>query len=236
MIILKNTKNTQTFYISKKCDIEYGQLPVGSYTKIEADARFQPKGNYISEENAEALINTKVTESIEEQVPPFVDQSIDAKLVPINTEITNLKGEVKGLETSKMEVFQANQPLSLHRNAEGLQLSVDLSNYATKAEIPDISDLATKEELTAVENKIPDVSGFATKEELTAVENKIPDTSGLATKEEVALKADKSELSNYVTTDTYNTKMTELDGEISAIKAQIGNISTTLDTINGEVI
>lgn len=157
MIILKNTKNTQTFYVSKKCGIEPGQLPVGSYTKIEE------------------------------------------------------------LETSKMEVFQANQPLSLHRNGEGLQLSVDLSNYATKAEIPDTSDFATKEELTAVENKIPDVSG-------------------LATKDEVALKADKSELSNYVTTDAYNTKMTELDGEISAIQAQIGNISTTLDTINGEVI
>ena len=197
MIILKNTKNTQTFYVSKKCGIEPGQLPVGSYTKIEADERFQPKGNYISEEKAEELIDTK--------------------LVPINTEITNLKGEVEELETSKMEVFQANQPLSLHRNGEGLQLSVDLSNYATKAEIPDTSDFATKEELTAVENKIPDVSG-------------------LATKDEVALKADKSELSNYVTTDAYNTKMTELDGEISAVQAQIGNISTTLDTINGEVI
>lgn len=144
MIILKNTKNTQTFYVSKKCGIESGQLPVGSYTKIEADERFQPKGNYISEEKAEELIDTKVTESIEDQVPPLVDQSIDAKLVPINTEITNLKGEV-------------------------------------------------------------------------------------------ALKADKSELSNYVTTDAYNTKMTELDGEISAIQAQIGNISTTLDTINGDI-
>lgn len=179
MIILKNTKNTQTFYVSKKCGIESGKLPVGSYTNIEAYERFQPKGNYISEEK-------------------LVDQSIDAKLVPINTEITNLKGEVEELETSKMEVFQANQPLSLHRNGEGLQLSVDLSNYTTKAGIPDTSDFATKDE--------------------------------------VALKADKSELSNYVTTDAYNTKMTELDGEISAIQAQIGNISTTLDTINGEVI
>lgn len=197
MIILKNTKNTQTFYVSKKCGIESGQLPVGSYTKIESDERFQPKGNYISEEKAEELIDTKVTESIEDQVPPLVDQSIDAKLAPINTEITNLKGEVQELETSKMEVFQANQPLSLHRNGEGLQLSVDLSNYATKAEIPDTSDFATKDE--------------------------------------VALKADKSELSSYVTTDAYNTKMTELDGEISAIQAQIGNISTTLDTINGEI-
>lgn len=202
MIILKNTKNTQTFYVSKKCGIETAQLPVGSYTKIEADARFQPKGNYISED--------KAVEIIDEQINSQLDVILEPKLEPIKNDITEL-------ETSKMEVFQANQPLSLHRNGEGLQLSVDLSNYATKAEIPDTSDFATKEELTAVENKIPDVSG-------------------LATKDEVALKADKSELSNYVTTDAYNTKMTELDGEISAIQAQIGNISTTLDTINGEVI
>jgi prefoldin subunit 5 len=201
MIILKNTKNTQTFYVSKKCGIETAQLPVGSYTKIEADARFQPKGNYISED--------KAVEIIDEQINSQLDVILEPKLEPIKNDITEL-------ETSKMEVFQANQPLSLHRNGEGLQLSVDLSNYATKAEIPDTSDFATKEELTAVENKIPDVSG-------------------LATKDEVALKADKSELSNYVTTDAYNTKMTELDGEISAIQAQIGNISTTLDTINGEI-
>lgn len=179
MIILKNTKNTQTFYVSKKCGIESGQLPVGSYTKIKADERFQPKGNYISEEKAEELIDTKVTESIEDQAPPLVDQSIDAKLVPINTEITNLKGEVEELETSKMEVFQANQPLSLHRNGEGLQLSVDLSNYATKA--------------------------------------------------------DKSELSNYVTLEVYNAKVSELEAAIQAFQAQIGTISTTLDTINGEI-
>lgn len=201
MIILKNTKNTQTFYVSKKCGIETAQLPVGSYTKIEADARFQPKGNYISED--------KAVEIIDEQINSQLDVILEPKLEPIKNDITEL-------ETSKMEVFQANQPLSLHRNGEGLQLSVDLSNYATKAEIPDTSDFATKEELTAVENKIPDVSG-------------------LATKDEVALKADKSELSNYVTTDAYNTKMAELDGEISAIQAQIGNISTTLDTINGEI-
>lgn len=148
MIILKNTKNTQTFYVSKKCGIESGQLPVGSYTKIEADERFQPKGNYISEEKAEELIDTKVTESIEDQVPPLVDQSIDAKLVPINTEITNLKGEVGTLDANK---------------------------------------------------------------------------------------ADKSELSNYVTLEVYNAKVSELEAAIQALQAQIGTISTTLDTINGEI-
>lgn len=78
MILLKNTKNTQTFYVSKKCNIEYGQLPVGYYTKIEADARFQPKGDYISEENAEELINTK--------------------LVPINTKIAELEAAISAIQ------------------------------------------------------------------------------------------------------------------------------------------
>lgn len=201
MIILKNTKNTQTFYVSKKCGIETAQLPVGSYTKIEADARFQPKGNYISED--------KAVEIIDEQINSQLDVILEPKLEPIKNDITEL-------ETSKMEVFQVNSPMSFNREGEDLHLSIDLSNYALKSDIPSTEDFATKEELTAVENKIPDVSG-------------------LATKDEVALKADKSELSNYVTTDAYNTKMTELDGEISAIQAQIGNISTTLDTINGEI-
>jgi predicted nucleic acid-binding Zn-ribbon protein len=176
MIILKNTKNTQTFYVSKKCGIESGQLPVGSYTKIEADERFQPKGNYISEEKAEELIDTKVTESIEEQVPLLVDQSIDAKLVPINTEITNLKGEV-GNNSSKITAIESKQ------EEDGLKI-----------------DALDKEVGTLDANK-----------------------------------ADKSELSNYVTLEVYNTKVSELEAAIQALQAQIGTISTTLDTINGEI-
>ena len=49
-----------------------------------------------------------------------------------------------------------------------------------------MANLATKEELTAVENKIPIVSGFATKQELNTVKASIPDTTGLATKVELS--------------------------------------------------
>ena len=61
----------------------------------------------------------------------------------------------------------------------------DLTEYAKKDEIPDVSGLATKSELQSVENSIPDVSGLATKSELQSVENSIPDVSGLATKSEL---------------------------------------------------
>lgn len=58
---------------------------------------------------------------------------------------------------------------------------VDLSGVATKVEldavqssIPDTTGLATKNEVSSVEAKIPDITGLATKQELSAVEGSIP--------------------------------------------------------------
>lgn len=222
MIILKNTKNTQTFYVSKKCGIESGQLPVGSYTKIEADARFQPKGNYISED--------KAVEIIDEQINSQLDVILEPKLESIKNDITEL-------ETSKMEVFQVNSPMSFNREGEDLHLSIDLSNYALKSDIPSTEDFATKEELASVESEVGNNSS-----KITAIESKQEEDELKidALDKEVgtldANKADKSELSNYVTLEVYNAKVSELEAAIQALQVQIGTISTTLDTINGEVI
>ena len=57
MILLKNSKNTQTFYIAKKTGIEKGQSHIGSYSKVEADALFQPKGDYITADEYNNKIN-----------------------------------------------------------------------------------------------------------------------------------------------------------------------------------
>jgi hypothetical protein len=207
MIILKNTKNTQTFYVSKKCGIETAQLPVGSYTKIEADERFQPKGNYISED--------KAVEIIDEQINSQLDVILEPKLEPIKNDITEL-------ETSKMEVFQVNSPMSFNREGEDLHLSIDLSNYALKSDIPSTEDFATKEELASVESK-QEEDGL----KIDALDKEVGTLD--------ANKADKSELSNYVTLEVYNAKVSELEAAIQALQAQIGTISTTLDTINGEI-
>lgn len=221
MFILKNTKNTQTFYVSKKCGIESGQLPVGSYTKIEADERFQPKGNYISED--------KAVEIIDEQINSQLDVILEPKLEPIKNDITEL-------ETSKMEVFQVNSPMSFNREGEDLHLSIDLSNYALKSDIPSTEDFATKEELASVESEVGNNSS-----KITAIESKQEEDELKidALDKEVgtldANKADKSELSNYVTLEVYNAKVSELEAAIQALQAQIGTISTTLDTINGEI-
>ena len=86
-------------------------------------------------------------------------------------------------------------------DADGNAIS---STYAKKAEIPDISGLATKSE-------IPDVSGFATKSE-------IPDTSGLAT---------KSELSSYATVSALAGKLDTTGTAAKATADASGNVITT---------
>lgn len=69
-----------------------------------------------------------------------------------------------------------------------------LDSYALRSEIPDITNLATKEEIPSLTNyalksDIPDITGLATKAEIPvldnyALRNEIPDISGLSTKSE----------------------------------------------------
>ena len=51
-----------------------------------------------------------------------------------------------------------------------------------KNKIPDVSGLAIKTALNAVEKKIPNVSGLATKAESNAIDRKIPNITGLISK------------------------------------------------------
>ena len=118
-------------------------------------------------------------------------------------------------------------------------ISID-DTVALKSDIPDISNLATKSELSAVEaeiptlpdeeevtfkeldlsnyalaSAIPDVSNLATKTELAAVEAEIPDVSNLATKSELsAVEAEIPDISNLATKT-----------ELNAVESEIPDIS-----------
>jgi hypothetical protein len=81
----------------------------------------------------------------------------------------------------KQEVFQVNAPMSFSRDeaTQDLHLSIDLSGYATKSEIPDVSDMETKTDAAATYQPKGD---YATKTELGNVSA------------EVEYKADKSDV------------------------------------------
>lgn len=76
----------------------------------------------------------------------------------------------------------------------------NMQNIAdVEAKIPDISNLATTEQLQEVENKIPDTSNLATKTELQEVESKIPDTTNFADVTKANTFADVNHFTQYIT-------------------------------------
>ena len=101
------------------------------------------------------------------------------------TEYNTLKNKVDAVDTFGFVTRTKFTDISgLATKSSVSCLITEQEDYTDKVkkEIPDISGLASKTELTAVENKFPDVSGLATASALTAVENKIPDITSLITK------------------------------------------------------
>lgn len=75
----------------------------------------------------------------------------------------------------KQEVFQVNAPMSFERDeaTQDLHLSINLDNYALKSEIPDISNLATKTEVSAVSAEVEHKADKATTYTMTEVNEKL---------------------------------------------------------------
>lgn len=116
----------------------------------------------------------------------------------------------------KQEVFQVNAPMSFSRDetTQDLHLSIDLSGYATKSEIPDVSDMETKTDAAATYQPKGD---YATKTELGNVSA------------EVEHKADRS---NVYTMQEVNTK---LNGKQNTLTAGNNITLTEPDPTTGNV-
>jgi hypothetical protein len=151
-----------------------------------------------------------------------------------NTNFELVKNRVLALElkTDKDTIYNDSE---LRNRVEVLENKppVDLSNYATKEELRNVSgsqpladNLVTKEEL---ENKhyISDVSNLATKEELQEVRNSQPtvDTSHLVTRDELEAKGYVKDLSEYAKkSELYN------DSDLKA-RVEVLEQKTDKDTV-----
>ena len=100
---------------------------------------------------------------------------VDTSGFALKTNLANLKAEVDKLDVDKL----APVPLDLSKLSDVVKNVVKKTVYETELEnkIPDISNLATKTELTAVENKIMNVSNLVDKTDyntkVTEIENKL---------------------------------------------------------------
>ena len=151
-----------------------------------------------------------------------------------NTNFELVKNRVLALElkTDKDTVYDDSEVKDRLTTLEN-KAPVDLSNYATKEELRNVSgsqpladNLVTKEEL---ENKhyISDVSDLATKEELQEVRNSQPtvDTSNLITRDELENKGYVTDLSEYAKkSELYN------DSDLKA-RVEVLEQKTDKDTV-----
>ena len=150
----------------------------------------------------------------------------------INFELVKNRVLALELKTDKDTVYDDSEVKERLTTLEN-KPPVDLSNYATKEELRNVSgsqpladNLVTKEEL---ENKhyISDVSNLATKEELQEVRNSQPtvDTSNLVTRDELENKGYATDLSEYAKkSELYN------DSDLKA-RVEVLEQKTDKDTV-----
>ena len=114
----------------------------------------------------------------------------------------------------KKDEIQLNAPKIAH--------IADLSNYYTKPETDEAIKTAVEAipevDLTgyAKKSEIPDVSGFATKDDVSSVESKIPSLEGYATEQWVEAKGYLTEhqsLENYALRSEIPTKTSDLTND-----------------------
>ena len=151
-----------------------------------------------------------------------------------NTNFELVKNRVLALElkTDKDTVYDDSEVKERLTTLEN-KAPVDLSNYATKEELRNVSgsqplvdNLVTKEELEA-KHYISDVSNLATKEELQEVRNSQPtvDTSNLVTRDELENKGYATDLSEYAKkSELYN------DSDLKA-RVEVLEQKTDKDTV-----
>lgn len=186
------------------------------YTKAETDDKLATKADVTAIPSVEGLAKTTDIESTYAKKSELPD--------------------VSGLAT-KQEVTDAIagvQVPSIEGLAKVTDVDVKLATKADVSAIPNISNLATKEEVSAVDNKlatkadasaIPSIEGLAKTTEVEATyakKSELPDVSGLATKAEVTEAVTGLAKASEVA-ETYATK--------EAVNAVAGLDSETVNTL-----
>ena len=161
----------------------------------------------------------------------IVNQIPDVSNMATKQEVETVSGT---LNTKIDNVSAAIPELPLEEEVEFEEL--DLNKYALVSEIPDVSNLATKQEVATVSGMIPDISGLATNADLQIVSASIPDISSLATEAELQIvSAAIPNVSQYATHSEVNTvsgTIVSLIPDVSSLasKSEVNAVSGTLQT------
>ena len=168
--------------------------------------------------------------------------SVVSSIIPdaqINSDWTATSGKAEILNKPNESELIAGDGVSITASGSNYIISAVVTSspvitgYVTESElqtvsgnivnqIPDVSNLATKQEVETVSGMIPDISGLATNADLQIVSASIPDVSNLSTKSEVS-----------TVSGTLNTKI----DNVSAAIPDVSNLATKseLQTVSASI-
>ena len=197
-------------YVSK---VSYDTDKLNYYTKSECDEKFAlkgeaPGGGGLTKEEADQLYASKSDiENLATKQELTTGLNEKVSITTFDTTVTGLatKEELTTYETKANAEQTFAKKTDITNFVTDEQVDTKLSSYALKSEIPDVSGLATKEELTSYETKANAEQTFAKKTDIV----------NFVTDEQVDTKLSSYETSSHAN-ETFATK-TELNSTNSHI-------------------
>ena len=245
--------------LAAKADVSAIPDVSGLATKAEVaavDAKFATKADASAIPSIEGLAKTTDIEAVYAKKTELPDVSGLATKVEVKALKTDFVTEETLIEN--INQFSTNIDGKINEAKGELEAKVTavdgkLADYAKKTELPDVSTLATKAEVTAAvagvqvpsieglakttdveatyakKTELPDVSGLAVKTEVEttyAKKTELPDISGLATKAELPSIEGLAKTTEVVAKTVYDTKVAELESTINDLKAKLAAVAS----------
>ena len=252
---LAKTSEVEATYAKKS------ELPSveGLATKAEVatvDAKFATKADASAIPSIEGLAKTTDIEAVyakKTELPDVSELATKAEVEALKTDFITEETLIQNINQFSTNVDGKINEAKGELEAKITEVDGKLADYAKKTELPDVSGLATKAEVTAAvagvqvpsieglakttdveatyakKTELPDVSGLAVKTEVETTyvkKTELPDISGLATKAELPSIEGLAKTTEVVAKSVYDEKVQSLESEISALKAKLAAVAS----------
>ena len=246
--------------LAAKADVSAIPDVSGLATKAEVavvDAKFATKADASAIPSIEGLAKTTDIEAAyakKTELPDVSTLATKAEVEALKTDFVTEETLTENINQFSTNVDGKINEAKGELEAKVTAVDTKLADYAKKTELPDVSTLATKAEVTAavagvqvpsieglaktteVEAKLADYAKTAEVESTYAKKTELPDVSGLAVKTEVETTyAKKTELpsieglaktTEVVAKTVYDTKVAELESTINDLKAKLAAVAS----------
>ena len=236
--------------LAAKADVSAIPDVSGLATKAEVaavDAKFATKADASAIPSIEGLAKTTDIEAAyakKTELPDVSGLATKAEVEALKTDFVTEETLTENINQFSTNVDGKINEAKGELEAKVTAVDTKLADYAKKTELPDVSTLATKAEVTAAVAgvQVPSIEGLAKTTEVDtkladyAKKTELPDVSGLAVKTEVeSTYAKKTELpsieglaktTEVVAKTVYDTKVAELESTINDLKAKLAAVAS----------